>query len=146
MPVQTVADIERDPHWRARNLTVSVPNGHEAVRMHNVFPRFSETPGAIEWAGGELGQDNAAVFSELGLDDADLGRLRTTGVIWSASSWSPQIPGQPRGEAPRCSSTAPGSTAVNPRVYDKFTGRIGRSRARHASRWITRFTPRAARA
>ena len=29
MPVQTVADIERDPHWRARNLTVSVPNGHE---------------------------------------------------------------------------------------------------------------------
>jgi crotonobetainyl-CoA:carnitine CoA-transferase CaiB-like acyl-CoA transferase len=76
-----VADIERDPHWRARNLTVSVPNGHEAVRMHNVFPRFSETPGAIEWPGGELGQDNAAVFGELGLGDADLGRLRTTGVI-----------------------------------------------------------------
>ncbi len=75
MPVQTVADIERDPHWRARNLTVSVPNGHEAVRMHNVFPRFSETPGAIEWAGGELGQDNAAVFGELGLDTADLARL-----------------------------------------------------------------------
>ena len=60
---------------------MSVPNGHEAVRMHNVFPRFSETPGAIEWAGGELGQDNAAVFSELGLDDADLGRLRTTAPI-----------------------------------------------------------------
>ena len=81
MPVQTVADIERDPHWRARNLTVSVPNGHEAVRMHNVFPRFSETPGAIEWAGGELGQDNAAVFGELGLDAADLARLGTSGVI-----------------------------------------------------------------
>ena len=81
MPVQTVADIERDPHWRARNLTVSVPNGHEAVRMHNVFPRFSETPGAIEWAGGELGQDNAAVFGELGLDAADLARLGTAGVI-----------------------------------------------------------------
>ena len=31
-------------------------NGHATVRMHNVFPRFSETPGAIEWAGGELGQ------------------------------------------------------------------------------------------
>ena len=49
--------------------------------MHNVFPRFSETPGAIRWSGGALGQDNAAVFGELGIELRDLERLRTAGVI-----------------------------------------------------------------
>jgi crotonobetainyl-CoA:carnitine CoA-transferase CaiB-like acyl-CoA transferase len=81
MPVQTVADVERDPHWRTRHLTVSVPNGQSTVRMHNVFPRFSSTPGAIRWAGGALGQDNADVFGELGLDARDLERLRASGAI-----------------------------------------------------------------
>jgi crotonobetainyl-CoA:carnitine CoA-transferase CaiB-like acyl-CoA transferase len=81
MPVQTVADIERDPHWRARQLTVSVPAGSGTVRMHNVCPRLSATPGEIHWSGGALGQDNAAVFGELGLQQADLNRLRDTGVI-----------------------------------------------------------------
>ena len=79
--VQTVADIERDPHWQARDLTVSVPNGHTSVRMHNVIPRFSGTPGAIQWTGGALGQDNASVFGEIGLDSADLDRLRGDGII-----------------------------------------------------------------
>jgi crotonobetainyl-CoA:carnitine CoA-transferase CaiB-like acyl-CoA transferase len=81
VPVQTVADIERDPHWQARNLTVSIPDGNSGVRMHNVVPRFSETPGDIQWPGGDLGQDNAAVFGELGLQSADLERLRAAGVI-----------------------------------------------------------------
>ena len=49
--------------------------------MHNVVPRFSETPGGIRWSGGTLGQDNAAVFGELGLNSADLDRLRAAGVI-----------------------------------------------------------------
>jgi crotonobetainyl-CoA:carnitine CoA-transferase CaiB-like acyl-CoA transferase len=81
MPVQTIADIERDPHWQARDLTVSVPSGDTVVRMHNVIPRFSETPGGIQWPGGALGQDNDTVFGELGLGPADLDRLRAGGVI-----------------------------------------------------------------
>jgi formyl-CoA transferase len=81
VPVQTVADIERDPHWRARQLTVSIPSGSGSVRMHNVVPRMSETPGAIRWPGGALGQDNADVFGELGLTSADLDRLRAAGTI-----------------------------------------------------------------
>jgi len=82
VPVQTVADIERDPHWRARQLTVDVPGGGgTSVRMHNIVPRLSDTPGEIRWTGGALGQDNAAVFGELGLTPADLERLRDDGVI-----------------------------------------------------------------
>lgn len=80
--VQTVADIERDPHWIARRLTVDVTNGSGPVRMHAVVPRLSETPGAIEWAGGALGQDNDEIFvTELGLDDAERRRLHQAGVI-----------------------------------------------------------------
>ena len=81
-PVQTIADIERDPHWRARQLTIPVPDaGGGTVRMHNVFPMFSQTPGRIRWPGGALGQDNAAVYGELGLTAPDLDALRNDGVI-----------------------------------------------------------------
>src|SRR5260221_9459605 len=58
VPVQTIADIESHPHWQARGLTVDVPNGSGGVRMHDVVPRLSESPGEIRWAGGRLGQDN----------------------------------------------------------------------------------------
>lgn len=81
VPVQTIADIESDPHWQARALTLDVPNGSSAVRMHNVVPRLSGTPGEIRWAGGELGQDNQAVYSALGLSCAEQQRLRADGVI-----------------------------------------------------------------
>jgi crotonobetainyl-CoA:carnitine CoA-transferase CaiB-like acyl-CoA transferase len=80
-PVQTVAGIEHDPHWRARGLTVDVPVDHTNVRMHAVVPRLSDTPGEIRWAGGALGQDNEAVYGELGLSASDLCRLSTAGVI-----------------------------------------------------------------
>jgi crotonobetainyl-CoA:carnitine CoA-transferase CaiB-like acyl-CoA transferase len=81
VPVQTVAEIEADPHWQARGLTVEVPNGAGGVRMHNVVPRFSDTPGDIRWPGGELGQDNHAVYGALGLSCEDQQRLRASGVI-----------------------------------------------------------------
>jgi crotonobetainyl-CoA:carnitine CoA-transferase CaiB-like acyl-CoA transferase len=80
--VQTVADIERDPHWRMRELIVDVPNGNSKVRMHNVTPRLSATPGEIRWAGGALGEHNNEVYrTELGLSCDDLNRLKETGVI-----------------------------------------------------------------
>ena len=82
VPVQTVAEIERDPHWRSRHLTVDVRDHDDTVRMHNVVPRFSATPGGIRWPGGELGQHNAEVFrEELGLTAADVARLEDAGVI-----------------------------------------------------------------
>ncbi len=82
VPVQTIAEIERDPHWQARELTVDVTGSDGSVRMHHVVPRLSATPGSIRWAGGKLGQDNARVFGEeLGLSASDLERLGAAGVI-----------------------------------------------------------------
>jgi crotonobetainyl-CoA:carnitine CoA-transferase CaiB-like acyl-CoA transferase len=76
VPVQTVAEIEADAHWQARGLTIEVPNGAGGVRMHNVIPRLSETPGDIRWPGGDIGQDNHAVYGALGLSCDDQQRLR----------------------------------------------------------------------
>jgi crotonobetainyl-CoA:carnitine CoA-transferase CaiB-like acyl-CoA transferase len=81
IPVQTVEDITRHPHWQSRQLTVDVPGGSSSIRMHNVTPRLSRTPGRIRWSGGVLGRDNADVYGELGLGAPDLDRLRAAGVI-----------------------------------------------------------------
>jgi len=80
--VQTVADIEADPHWRARQLLVDVQNGAGTVRMHNVVPRLDGTPGDIRWPGGALGEHNRDIYiDELGLNCEDLRRLEGSGVI-----------------------------------------------------------------
>ena len=50
--VQTVADIEqRSALARARADRLDVPNGKGTVRMHNVVPRLSATPGEIAMGG-----------------------------------------------------------------------------------------------
>ena len=80
-PVYTIADIEQEPHWRARQLTLDIPDNGRPVRMHNVVPRLSSTPGDIQWAGGALGQDNEHVYHELGLSCDEQKRLASAGVI-----------------------------------------------------------------
>jgi len=81
-PVQTIREIERDPHWQARHLLVDVPSGDLNVRMHSVVPRLSETEGTIRNAGGELGADTDAILTaDLGLDTAEIARLRRGGII-----------------------------------------------------------------
>jgi crotonobetainyl-CoA:carnitine CoA-transferase CaiB-like acyl-CoA transferase len=80
--VQTVADIERDPHWQARSLLMNVQNGAGTVRMHSVVPRLSETPGEVAWAGGALGEHNHDVYGgELGLSCEEIESLHADGVI-----------------------------------------------------------------
>ena len=80
--MQTVADIEQDPHWRARQLHGRRAQRHRSVRMHNVVPRLSATPGEIRWPGGALGEDNDDVYrEELGLSCDEIKQLTDDGVI-----------------------------------------------------------------
>jgi crotonobetainyl-CoA:carnitine CoA-transferase CaiB-like acyl-CoA transferase len=80
--VQTVADIERDPQWQSRQLLLDVPNGAGTIRMHNVVPRLSATPGEITSPGGMLGEHNRDVYgAELGLDCDAIVALEAAGVI-----------------------------------------------------------------
>lgn len=80
--VQTIAEIERDPHWQARQLTLDVADDLAVVRMHNVFPRLSGTPGEIRWAGGRMGAHNDDFFSQqFGLSLEEIEALRNRGIV-----------------------------------------------------------------
>jgi len=81
-PVQTIAEIEADGHWKNLGLTVDVGQGEHAVRMHNVIPHLSATPGEIRWPGGELGQHNEEIYcGEFEMSRSDLDSFRSRGVI-----------------------------------------------------------------
>jgi crotonobetainyl-CoA:carnitine CoA-transferase CaiB-like acyl-CoA transferase len=76
-------EIDADPHWQARKLTVDVEDEEGKIRVHNVFPRFTGTPCDVRWPGRpRIGYDNEAVFcGELGLSKEDLERLSGAGVV-----------------------------------------------------------------
>jgi crotonobetainyl-CoA:carnitine CoA-transferase CaiB-like acyl-CoA transferase len=82
-PVLDIRDIFVEPHYRARENIVSVPDeDFGTVRMQSVVPKFAETPGRVAWAGGSLGRDNATVYrDELGLAEAELAALEAAGII-----------------------------------------------------------------
>jgi len=79
----SIADIVRDPHYRARDSFVTVEDTFAGPIKHPaVYPRFSETPGNIRRPAPGLGEHNDEVYRELlGLDEEDLERLRDDGII-----------------------------------------------------------------
>ena len=77
-------DMLADPQFAARESIIEVPHPRwGTVKMQNVFPRLSVTPGRVRTAApGEIGQHNAEVYGErLGLDAAALAELSARGVI-----------------------------------------------------------------
>jgi len=72
-----------DPHFAAREAIVDVPHPrHDNFKMQNVAPRLSETPGAIEWVGPDLGQHNEEIYGELlGMDSRAMNDLTERGII-----------------------------------------------------------------
>ncbi len=81
--IYRAADMLDDPHFAAREAIVSVASRQfENLRMQNVAPRLSDTPGAVRWAGPELGEHNTEIFRDLlGLDEADIDQLRRDEII-----------------------------------------------------------------
>jgi crotonobetainyl-CoA:carnitine CoA-transferase CaiB-like acyl-CoA transferase len=77
-PVYDVLDVLGDAHYRAREVVVETEDG---VVLHNVVPRLSRTPGVIRRPAPALGEHNAEVYAELGVDAAELERLTTEGVV-----------------------------------------------------------------
>ena len=85
----TMADIFRDPHYAARGAIVDAPDGElGSVKMANVVPRLSETPGRVRHAGGgHVGADTQAVLQDIaGLSATEISALAATGVIACADS------------------------------------------------------------
>jgi formyl-CoA transferase len=76
-------EMLQDAHFKAREAIVSVMHRQfGTLRMQNVAPKLSDTPGRVVQPGPMLGEHNDEVFrSILKLGDDDLEALANKGVI-----------------------------------------------------------------
>jgi crotonobetainyl-CoA:carnitine CoA-transferase CaiB-like acyl-CoA transferase len=80
--VMDFAEVFADPQIAARDMVLSVPHpGRGAVRMPGFPIKFGEGPCRIRRPAPELGADTDDVLRELGVDGAELDRLRGRGVV-----------------------------------------------------------------
>ncbi|GIH27814.1 succinyl-CoA--D-citramalate CoA-transferase [Acrocarpospora phusangensis] len=76
-------DMFGDPHFAAREAIVRLADPLLGdIAMQNVFPKLSESPGAVRSTGPALGTSNDDIYRGLlGLRDEELERLAAAGVI-----------------------------------------------------------------
>jgi crotonobetainyl-CoA:carnitine CoA-transferase CaiB-like acyl-CoA transferase len=82
-PVNSIADIFADPHFKARGSLLSVqhPEVGEIV-VPAVLPRLSKTPGRVTHLGRRHGADTGDVYGELlGLTAQKLAELKSRGIV-----------------------------------------------------------------
>lgn len=81
--VNSIRDVFEDIHLKEREAIVSVPDDDfGAVRMQNVVPRFSATPGRVWRTGPGQGQHNDEIFgSRMGLSKEEIAELHRKKVI-----------------------------------------------------------------
>ncbi|WMS43427.1 CaiB/BaiF CoA-transferase family protein [Acuticoccus sp. MNP-M23] len=81
--IYTAPEMMADRHFQAREAIVEVPAPvFGSLKMQNVAPRLSETPGHIRHAGPDLGEHNDAVLKDiLGMADDKLADLKSRGII-----------------------------------------------------------------
>ncbi len=77
------ADMIADPHFQAREALVDVPHPRwNNLKMQGVFPKLSKTPGSIRSIAPQtVGQDNASVYGELGIDEETLKKLAGNSIL-----------------------------------------------------------------
>jgi formyl-CoA transferase len=76
-------DMLADPHFQARDAIVTVPHpDFGELRMQNVAPKLSETPGGVRSPSPSLGQHNDEVYLDLlGLAPARYDDLKSRRVV-----------------------------------------------------------------
>ena len=81
--IYSIADIFADPHFAAREAIVTVEDAELGpVKMQNVVPRYSATPGRVTRTGPCVGEHNEEIYGGwLGLDADERERLAAARVI-----------------------------------------------------------------
>ncbi len=81
-PIYDIAQIVEDPHVLARELLADYPDQDMgAYPMHHVVPRLSGTPASIRTPAPRIGEHNAALLAELGVDAGKYRQLLADGVV-----------------------------------------------------------------
>jgi len=81
--IYDIQDIFADDHYRARDAMVCVSDQDLGTAVvQNVVPKFSATPGSVDFLGRKMGADNHEVFTkELGYSPEKIETLKMTGAI-----------------------------------------------------------------
>ncbi len=76
-------EMLEDPHFKARQAIIEVMHPElGSLKMQNIAPKLSLTPGQVRAVGPELGQHNAEVYGGLlGYDETRIQTLRDQGII-----------------------------------------------------------------
>jgi crotonobetainyl-CoA:carnitine CoA-transferase CaiB-like acyl-CoA transferase len=75
-PVMNIAEIQSDPHFRAREMIVEVEQpGGAPIRVAGVPIKMSATPGRVRRRSPLLGEDTETFLREAGLSDAEIQAL-----------------------------------------------------------------------
>ncbi|WP_049902925.1 CaiB/BaiF CoA transferase family protein [Halococcus agarilyticus] len=82
-PVYDMHDIFEDEQFEARDDIVEVDDPDVgAIKTFGLVPKFSRTPGEVEFLGPRHGEHNREVYhGDLGLSEAELAELRDEGII-----------------------------------------------------------------
>jgi len=82
-PVADFKDLAEDPHLIARKALATIEDPElGTLRMPDVLPRLSDTPGRIRYAGLPMGVHNDEIYrGRLGLTESEVAELRAAGVI-----------------------------------------------------------------
>lgn len=83
-PILAPSEISSDLQYWARGMLqhVAPPGSNRQYHMPGIAPVLHGTPGRTRWAGPELGQHTEEVLKqELGMDDAEIAKLREAGAI-----------------------------------------------------------------
>ena len=81
--VYRAPEMLNDEHFQARDAIIDVPHAQwEGLKMQNVFPKLSSTPGRVKWAGPALGEHNTDVYRGLlDLSPDEIAALKDKDII-----------------------------------------------------------------
>lgn len=73
-PIYDVQQLVEDPHVQSRGTVIQMPDQDLGkVRIPNIAPRFSRTPGKIKYTGkNEIGYDTLDILKEIGYADEEI--------------------------------------------------------------------------
>lgn len=80
-PVLNLAEVVEHPHTQHRQMVVEVTGVAGPIRQFANPLKFSHTPPTYRFYGGEAGQYNHEVLSELGYSDSEISALVESGVL-----------------------------------------------------------------